>query len=82
MTAGEGGTVAAWMRPDRLTFDGVEAPFAVADGDDITWFKIGEENGATTIAAQQVKEITDYKGAAVTATIGGMFVWKNFILTL
>lgn len=64
--------VTAWMRPDRIKFDGVQAPFVVPGGDDVTWYKIGaEEGGATTIAAQQVKEITNYLGDTVTATIGG-----------
>lgn len=64
--------ITAWMRPDRISFDGEQAPFVIPDGDDVTWYKIGEEQGgATTIAAQQVKEITDYQGQVVTATIGG-----------
>lgn len=65
--------VTAWLRPDRIKFDGVQAPFVVPDGDSVTWYKIGEEEGgATTIAAQEIKEITDYKGDVVTATVGGM----------
>lgn len=44
--------VTAWMRPDRISFDGEQAPFVIPDGDDVTWYKIGEDaGGATTIAA-------------------------------
>lgn len=80
--------VVAWMRPDRINFDGIQAPFVVPDGDDVTWYKIGEEEGgATTRAAQQIKEITDYQGEVVTATIGGelscdsclMYIVKSLI---
>lgn len=64
--------VTVWMRPDRISFDGEQAPFVIPDGKDVQWFKIGEEKGgATTIAAQQIKEITDYRGQVVTATVGG-----------
>lgn len=70
--------VTAWMRPDRIKFDGQQAPFVVPDGKDVTWYKIGGQAGeATTIAAQQIKEITDYKGNLVTATIGGEFKCTN-----
>ncbi|KAK9893294.1 hypothetical protein P389DRAFT_175566 [Cystobasidium minutum MCA 4210] len=69
--------VTAWMRPDRIKFDGVQAPFVVPDGDDVTWYKIGEEDGATTIAAQQVTEITNYLGEAVTATIGDVMIFQD-----
>ena len=77
--AASGAAVTGWMRPDRIKFDGERAPFVVPDAESVTWYKIGEEEGATTIAAQQVKQITNYLGAVESATIGGVCIFNYLV---